>query len=493
MQIGQTVGVALKWMMAARFTGQLITWIVTILVIRILTPDDYGLMALAMAVIGFLSLFEEIGLGSAIVQRDRIDQRLLDQICGLLLVLNVVLYGLIWVGAPHGARFFDAPELTTIMRVLGVLLIVNAFGTLPDAVLTRRMDFRAKSVALFVSMVSGSLLTFVLAVRGLGVWSLVAGNLFMALVRVAVLQFFAGVWYRPRFELAGIGGAARFGGFITVDRLTWYVHTQSDTLIIGKLLGESTLGFYAVGMHLASLPMQKIVGTLNEIGFSAFSRLRSDGKSLDEDFVRAIRVTGLLAFPVFFGISSVAPEIVGLFLGEKWKNAVLPIQLLALIVPLRLLGTILPSALYAIGRAEVSVFNNVLACVVMPVSFLIGTRWGLQGVCLAWVITYPFYFLLTLLKALPVIGVGVGTYLRVIARPALAAAVMYAAVFGLRRLLAGLELPQISVLLALVLLGFVLYAAFAFTWQRRACIDLVALVGSEKVGARLAPMLRSRP
>src|SRR5262249_49544792 len=149
-----------------------------ILVIRILTPEDYGLMALVMAIIGFLSLFEEIGLGSAIIQRDRLDQRLLDQIFGLLLVLNVALYALIWVIAPIGARFFAAPKLTGIMRILGALLTISAIGTLPDAVLTRRMDFRAKSVALFSSMVSGSLLTFALAVRGMGVWSLVAGNLF---------------------------------------------------------------------------------------------------------------------------------------------------------------------------------------------------------------------------------------------------------------------------------------------------------------------------
>jgi O-antigen/teichoic acid export membrane protein len=486
MQIGQTVGIALKWMMAARFAGQLITWVVTILVIRILTPDDYGLMALAMAFIGFLSLFEEIGLGSAIIQRERLEQRLLEQIFGLLIVLNLALYALIWVMAPIGARFFAAPELTGIMRVLGLLLIINAVGTLPDAVLTRRMDFRAKSVALFASMVSGSLLTLVLALRDEGVWSLVTGNLFMALVRIAVLQYYAGEWYPPRFRLAGIGAAVRFGGFITADRVTWYVYSQSDTLIIGKLLGEAILGFYSVGMHLASLPMQKIVGALNEIGFSAFSRLSTDRKALRADFVRAVRVMSLLAFPVFLGISSVAPEIVGIFLGAKWSSAVLPIQVLALIVPLRLLHTLPPSALYAIGRAEVSVYNNVIACLLMPASFAIGAHWGLAGVCLAWAVVYPLYFLIALFIALPVLGLGVGEYLRVLSRPALAAIVMYAAVYGLRRVLEGLDLPSFPIMLALVLLGFVVYATLALALQRQACIDFVALVSSKERSERLA-------
>src|SRR5215510_15851575 len=99
MKLGYTVGAALKWMMAARFAGQLITWVVTIFVIRILTPEDYGLMALAMAMISFLSLFEEIGLGSAIVQRAELDQRLLELIFGLLIALDVLLYAFIWAGA----------------------------------------------------------------------------------------------------------------------------------------------------------------------------------------------------------------------------------------------------------------------------------------------------------------------------------------------------------------------------------------------------------
>lgn len=486
MKLGHTVGAALKWMMAARFAGQLITWVVTILVIRILTPEDYGLMALAMAMISFLSLFEEIGLGSAIVQRAELEQRLLELIFGLLIMLDLVLYACIWIGAPFAASFFDTPELTDIMRVVGLLLIINAFGTLPDAMLSRRMEFRGKSIALFTAMVSGSLLTLALALNGHGVWSLVIGNLFMAAVRVIVLQLFARVWYRPRFALSGVGSAARFGGFITIDRLLWYVYSQSDALIIGKLLGKEILGFYSVGMHLASLPMQKLAGMLNEIGFSAFSRLQGDPEGLREHFVKAVRLLSLLAFPVFLGISSVAPEIVGIFLGDKWGSAVLPIQVLSLVVPLRLLNTVLPSSLYGIGRAEVSVSNNVIACALMPISFAIGAQWGLEGVCLAWVLAYPVYFMLSLYRALPVIGVTVVDYLSAVRGPALSSIVMYAAVFGLRGLLAGLDLPASSILLALVLLGVVLYSVLVLVLERQTCVDLVSLVFSEDASARIA-------
>ena len=116
------------------------------------------------------------------------------------------------------------------------------------------------------------------------------------------------MWYRPRFALCRASAApARFGGFITIDRLLWYVYSQADALIIGKLLGKEILGLYSVGMHLASLPMQKLAGMLNEIGFSAFTRLQEDRAGLREHFIKAVRLLSLLSFPVFFGISSVAP------------------------------------------------------------------------------------------------------------------------------------------------------------------------------------------
>jgi len=348
------------------------------------------------------------------------------------------------------------------------------------------MEFRGKSIALFASMVTGSFLTLALALQGRGVCALVIGTLFMAAVRILVLQYFARVWYRPRFALAGLGSAARFGGFITIDRLLWYVYSQSDALIIGKLLGKEILGFYSVGMHLASLPMQKLAGMLNEIGFSAFTRLQGDAEALREHFIKAVRLMSLLAFPVFLGISSVAPEIVGIFLGDKWVEAVLPIQLLSLVVPLRLLSTVLPSALYGIGHAEVSVSNNFIACVLMPISFAVGARYGLQGVCVAWVLAYPVYFLMSLFRALPVLGVTLADYLRAMRGAVLSALIMYAAVFGLRHALAGLGLPAPLILFAIILLGFVLYALLVLMLERQACVDLASLAGSEALGVRVA-------
>lgn len=484
MNIREIVANALKWMMAGRFAGQIVSWIATILVIRILAPADYGLIALAVAFTGFLALFEEMGFGSAIVQHGELEPRLLQQIFGLLILINLTLYALLWGLAPLAADVFNEPQLCPIIRTVGLQLLINIWYTIPDAVLVRRMDFRTKSIVHFVMMIVGSLLTLILAVSGFGVWSIVFGNLGGAIAQVLVLQYFARSCFRPRFSLAGVGSLARFGGYVTFDRLLWYVYAQSDAVIVGKLLGKELLGIYSVAMHLATLPMQKVTSTLNDIGFAAFSRLQYDSAALRDAFIRSVRLLALVSFPVFFGIASVAPEAVQLFLGARWDAAAFPLAVLSLVAPLRLLSTVTPSTLYGIGRADASVTNNLLVCLIMPASFAIGARWGLIGVSLAWAITYPFCFLLTQQRSLKLIGVRMAEYLTAICVPVLTSAAMFLAVHLLRQLLQLGGFSPSWILLLSVGTGAAMYIALAWLLQREGCIELLTLI-SEPLAKRL--------
>ena len=485
MQIGQSVASSLKWMMSARLTGQLITWVITIIVIRILTPQDYGLLAMASIILGILAVFEEIGLGSAIVQRKNLDADLVAQVFGLLIVLDSCLYGLLWLIAPWVGEFFNEPALPEIVRVMGLQICINAFTVIPDSMLSRAMNFRGKSVALFVSMLTGSFLTLVLAWQGLGVWALVFGNLGANTVRALVLQFFARAWYWPSFSFGGAKQAIHFGGFVTLDRLLWYFYSQSDMVIIGNLLGRQLLGFYSVGMHLASLPMQKIAGTMNEIGFSAFSKLQDDRALFQANLLKSVRLISIVAFPVFLGISSVAPEIVKIFLGPKWIGAILPIQTLSLVIPLRLLNTVVPTSLYAIGRADLSVTNSLIASTLLPLSFLVGVQWELPGVCIAWVIAYPLYFAIVQYRILPIFGVDISCYVRTVAPFVLISCSMYGLIWLTRAVLERFALPAPVVLFVLVSVGTAVYYSLITTFQGNTWNDLVRMFFSPALTSRI--------
>ncbi|MES1930679.1 polysaccharide biosynthesis protein [Salinisphaera dokdonensis CL-ES53] len=468
---------SLKWLAAARFLGQTILWAITLVVIRLLSPEDYGLMALATVMIGFAELFREMGLYSAMVQRRDLTQREIEQSFGLLIIGNGCIYALLFAGAPGIALFFGDERLTTMIRVLGLQFPLAAVGVVQDAMLSRSMKFKAKSFVNFAAMMSNGAFTLTFALLGYGVWALVFGSLAGAVVRPVGLLLVVRHRCRPRFSVAGMGQMSRFGGYVTASRVLWYFYSRADIFIVGKLLGHEILGFYAVSLQLASMPMQKLSGLINQVGLAAYSSVQADIEIVRAHYLKVVRLISFFAFPVFFGLSSVAPELVSVVLGVQWEPAILPLQLLTLVMPLRMISNAGSPALEAIGKPEIGTGNLVIASVIMPPAFLLGTvMGGLTGVSIAWVIAFPVLVLLRLRRSLPPIGVRISEYFLAISRPAFGATVMYGAVVVARESVATLLPNPILGLIFLIGIGALVYAALMGGVYRRESREVFELV-----------------
>lgn len=475
MAIGQKVSSSLRWMAGMRAVGQVFTWASTLIVIRILSPEDYGLMAMATIVVAFLDNINEMGLASAIVQRKDLQKRLVEQIFGLLLLFNAVIYILLYAGAPYIAEFFNDDRLTLIVRVLGLQVIITAFLIVPDSIMTRNMDFRRVSLIEFFSLVSASLTTLLFAYFGYGVWALIYGNLMAAFARTVATIYVSRYFCMPRFNFSGIGSALNFGGLVTIHRMLYYYYVQVDIFIIGKVLGKELLGYFAVAAQLASLPMEKFSAILNEVGFSAFSQIQDNRRQINEHLCKALRILGLIAFPVFFGISCVAPELILVFLGEKWQPAAMPLQILSVVMALKMMNITDP-VLFALGRPDVGVKVLLIGCVLMTIGCLIGVQWGLLGASLAWLIVYPIHFYITLIMALPVIGMSIGRYIGAFITPVIFSGIMYIAVIIAREALSPLLLHPILQLIMLIGIGALTYSLLVILFQRKVLFELLSMV-----------------
>jgi O-antigen/teichoic acid export membrane protein len=417
-----------------------------------------------------------MGLGSAVVQYPEMNPRIAGQVFGLLLIVNGVIFLSLWLTSGWIAGFFNEARLAPVIQALAGQFLLGSLGVIPGAVLARRMDFRRKSWVELLRTVIAAGLTLLLAWLGYGVWALVGGNLANTLVTVIGLNWMAHYRYRPSFAFGGLRRVVHFGGFITLERLFSFLYSQSDVLIIGKLLGKETLGVYSVAMDLASLPMQKSMGLLNEVGFAAFARVQHDPRRVADHLGKVLRVMSFLIFPVFFGITAVAPEIVQVFLGLRWQSVELPLQLLSAVIPLRMLSSLMVPALQGIGRSDINVGNVLIACAIMPVAFLLGSRWGLPGVALAWVMAYPVVFLITLGRVLPVLHIDARNFWRWIRAPLFTSLVMGAAVVLLRNLPAIRSLPPPLLLLLLVTTGAGVYLSMALAFYPQTCRELGALL-----------------
>lgn len=476
MDLRTKVVTAMRWTVVARLLGQVSSWAITILVIRILTPEDYGLMAMVAVIVAFFYLINTLGLDAILIQRERIDEQTRREVFGFVILLNLAIFALLVAGAPLIADFYGEPRLTDITRVLAFQFVLWIFETLPQSRLGRELEFKRQSIVDLATLLAGSVVTLLLAYAGFGVWALVWGALLTTATRMLGLNLICWQPCRPRFVFSALRAHIRFGTAATVDRVLRHVFAEVDKFIGGKLLGKELLGYYAVASHLAALPIHKLSGLINAVAFPAFARVQADPEKMRSYVLKASSVMSVVAFPVFFGMSSVAPELVIVLLGEKWVPATLALQLVSLAMPLRMLLNLFQPVLWGIGRPDVSARNFLFAATMMPLAFLIGAiGWGLAGMAFAWLIAFPIVFLASVARAVAVLGIGLREFLATMFPAAAASAVMYVAVVWARFAL-GQDAPDVWQLLQLVAAGMFIYPAALYVTRRETIRETLEFV-----------------
>lgn len=477
MSIGKEVSSSIRWMAGMRVVSQIFTWAATLIVIRLLSPEDYGLMALASVVIGLLDILDDMGLASAIVKKKELTDKFVAQIFGMLIIFNIGFYAALYLTAPLVANFFEDIRLETIIEILGLQALIRIFFYIPNAIMRRNMEFRNVSLIRFIAVVGQSASILLLAYMGLGVWSLVYGSLVYTGVQTIGAMMVSRYFCRPNFSFHGIGEALSFGGLITVHRVLYYIYNSADAAVMGKMVGQKALGYYSVAMQIACLPMDKFMMILNEVGFSAFSTIQDNQQKMNELLCKAVRLLGLLVFPVFMGVSCTAPELVDVLFGEKWTPVALPLQIVSAVMALKMMNITDP-LLFAMGRPDVGVKALAIGCVIMPIAFYVGAHWGLVGISLSWLIAYPPYFYISMKIVLSTIGMSFGTYVREFTYPALFSGIMYLMVMLARETISPLIGNTPLELIMLIFVGAITYTGLVLAFQRDTALQLYSMVRS---------------
>ncbi|MEX2617122.1 MAG: lipopolysaccharide biosynthesis protein [Alphaproteobacteria bacterium] len=461
--------------MLGRVISQAVTWGTTLIVIRILTPEDYGLIALSAAFISFFTLVSESGLGPALIQAKTLTDDKIREIHGLVVICCVAIIGILLLLAPAISSVFSEPRLQLILSVLAVVFVLEAFLIVPRNLLIRDMRFKRLAIVEMVAQMSAGLGSLLFALNGFGVWSLVFGNIIAVTCRVIGVNLASRYRGLPRFRLRNVRTEIRFGGGILVLRLLAWLFGHMDVFIIGKLFSTATLGAYSVAFNLASMPQQKLSQIMNQVSLSGFSKVQDDREKLLKYLRTAISYLLILVVPVFFGISAIAPEIVHLILGDKWSAALFPLTILPIMLPLRMATGPIFESINATGRPFLTcrlILNNI---VVLAVALMVGSNWGIDGVCVSWLVATPISLVMNLLLVRPVIGFGLPDLLAVLWRPLLAAIAMYAAVVAARSYF-PVPLGDLAACAMLVLTGAAVYSILILLLARQKCMELFQFV-----------------
>jgi len=467
-----------RWLAIGRVTTPLLTFLASLVTIRLLEPADIGLFALVSAIAGFFVLFEDFGLRARVIQVDEIGKPELARIFGLSLLLNLALALMLVAVSPLVAALYAEPRLTVLLIAMAGVLLVSAVGTIADAVLKRRLRFGTLAL---IDIVQGTVTAgsgLILAWQGFGVWSLVGATAVGTVLRTLAVSLLSPVRVRPDMRFGGTKNALAFGGFITGQRLLFWLYTRSDRLALGHVGGANALGIYAVGADVANMPADRIGGLIGLTTFAGLSRVAHDPEIFRRYYLDGVRLIALVLFPVGCGLSVLLPDLLPLLLGPQWEAAIPIAQVLAVIVPLRLINGTVAEGLNAMGRPREALICVATVATLVVGGSLIGLAGGPLGVAVGWASAFSLGFLVNALVNLKRIGVPPRAFFAALAPAALGAIIMTLFVHQARELIVSNLSPSVISLVCLqALLGAAFYALAILLFDRRGVRLLLDLAG----------------
>ena len=336
---------AIFWRSGSQILAQMISWTVTLVVIRLLNPTDYGLFAMTQAILSFMQFLNGYGVVSALVQSESLSRHQLRQGFGLMLLMNGALAAAQFAIAPLAAGYYAQPMVADLLRVQALIYLSTPFISIPEVIMGRSLDFRRPAVVNLVAAAVAAGVSITGAVSGWGVWTLVWAPIALFWVRGIGYMIATRFVPIPSFDFRGAGPMILFGASLLGGQILWIVQTQSDIFIGGRVLPPHELGLYSEALFLTQIFVSKFIPPLNEVAFPTYARMQADVSRIAWSFCRAIKLLLLISCPIYLGMAVTAEPLVLTLLGEKWIDMAPFLSLLALAMPFMTMQVMFPPIL----------------------------------------------------------------------------------------------------------------------------------------------------
>ena len=432
------------WAIGGALGRYLLAGITTLLLTHLLSPDAFGLIALTAVAQLFIEYIVPSGFHDALIQRKTISDADLNAAFWSVTLVSGAAVLLVIAGAPLIAHAFDQPRLFPLLTAVAAVSMLRASGTVPRALLNRRMDFRTLAFIRLESMTAAGLTAIGVGVIGGEAWSLVAR--LAAFNAISLVIIYRRVRWRPSFSTTALDRASlsalwRFAPSVTVFAALSYIITQADDQIIGLRLGSEALGYYALAFSLVAWPVQDVLGGAAGVLYPVFSRLQDDQPRLESTYLESLQLAALFAFPTLALLAVSAPVLVPWLLGPRWSPMILTVQILAF-GGLREAASMFNGAIYrALNRPGLHALFEMGAVPCYLMAFIVGARTGIEGVALLSVITGILLQPLSLWLLLSLSGISLRRWFEAVF-PATAIALLVTVTAGLTLWLVRVQLEM---------------------------------------------------
>lgn len=408
---GNKIVSGMIWSFSEKIAAQVVSVVVSIILARLLMPDDYGVVAIVYIFTVIAEIFVTSGLGTALIQKKDADDTDFSTLFWCNIILSLILYFVLFFLAPVIAYFYDNALLTSVIRVLGIKLPVSAVNSIQYAYVSRNMEFRKFFFATSIGTVVSAVVGISMAYSGFGVWSLVAQYITNSVIDTSVL-FLVNKWL-PNFvfSIQRAKPLIKYGWKILATDFIGTVFNQLNAFIIGKAYTPADLAYYTQGNKIPNLVNNNINSSLSSVLFPAFS-LSNDIEEIKRIRRKCLMIMGYVVFPLMFGMIAVADKMIVVLMTEKWLPAVPFVRISCIAAVIGIFGTTLIQEIKAIGRSDVTLKIELLKKPIFIVIAIISIQFGIKGIAWTLVINEIIGFCFNMYPVKKYIGFDFLLYIR---------------------------------------------------------------------------------
>ncbi|WP_447968808.1 lipopolysaccharide biosynthesis protein [Nitrospira sp. M1] len=470
---------------ASNATLRLFQALSTILLARLLDPQDFGLVSLGGALIGICGLFSGLGMKAALIASTDETNKAAFHAFLITTTVGCLFTALIAGFASEFALIFGGNELTKICQWMAVIVLFNAIGLIPDALLSKEMMFGRRIIPAAVSSLSYMLTAVGMAYAGFGLWSLVYGRLVKScmalLTNVLVCPTLR--WLIPhKWDPFVAKNLTKFGMTTLGTGLVQYGYEHGDKLVVGKLFGTTQLGFYSQAYTISALTVGQISMITNSVLFPAYATIRDDNTRLAKAFLNSLQMLSAITIPFSMGLLILAPELIIFLIGEKWRASIPLLQIFAFLGLLRPLSGIASPLFLAINRPQYNFGGALIQGIAMIILVIIFIPWEVEGIALALVGAFAIGFIYNMFILCRNTGLPISLrdYLSQMLPTLIATVVMMAIVLCLKEPLLNMVAGAHNVfsLLSLVITGIISYGLTLYVIKPHLVTDIIELIFS---------------
>ncbi len=452
------------------------TTIATIILARLLVPEDFGLIALSGIIVAIITTFvQDLGFNAALIQRQKNIEEATNIVFYTTIAINIFLFTAIFLIAPFAAGFFNEERVTDIIRISAIGLLIGAFSAGHAGLMIKNLQYGKVMKISIISSVLSSLFSVILAIYGFSYWSLVYGSLLVSPLSVILYWHFSPwrpkISYNRKVAREMIG----FGGLITFGNLLAFFMKEADKFFIGKFLNASSLGIYNMGMNWGLVGANQIATVLNNVLFPTFSTIQNEKEKIKDASLKALKYTNLLTIPIALGTIAIAPESVIFILGEKWSESIPILQIFAVY---GLFWSILApvwNVFYAMGKAKlvVKIVASWLIFILVTIyPFLL--QWNMIGVALSVTFSTIFASVVTLISICKILNMKLSVIVEILKPSTIAAIIMFFSVMMAKMLIGS----SIYTLFIFIFIGIVVYFTALYIIEKDIFVEIKEILHS---------------